>query len=399
MSEVFFTSSDMMTSLAFQLNMMEPIVLEVAISSLAEWSLRRQYSPALEETKCKSAVRLIRLVRDSLQQPGPVSDATLIGMMALSWRPADCCPHAGPLRGLFRDIGIDHLGAHENLAHYEFAEESWAAFLYCLNMRGGIETVDLHGASESFTLADNMNAAVTGKAPTVGLCKPFQHIVQTWLPQIRPPLAEVAAFPVDNDFKKLLLDLRICCQEIEEYTVRVKKLGDTGSTGMVVPYQNIVQHRLMSLPRDDSDSDSGSGSRGSANDICQAAILVFTLGVTFPLPRAEPLANAAAGLGHAMRNSNNIPNRRFLFWAAMLGAIATGLAEASAASEGNENAKQSYMFFLDQTRRLRGELGLTTWDAAKALLKGFVWLDGACDEGAWKVWTQSLRPSQAAAGK
>ena len=141
------------------------------------------------------------------------------------------------------------------------------------------------------------------------------------------------------------------------------------------------------------------GGAGGAEDICRAATLVFTLGVTFPLPRAEPLANAAAGLGHAMRNSNNIPNRRFLFWAAMLGAIATGAADTSSASEGNENAKQSYMFFLEQTRRLRGELGLTTWDAAKALLKTFVWLDGACDEGAWKVWTQSLRPSQAAAGK
>ena len=161
-----------------RLNMMEPIVLEVTISSLAEWSLRRQYSPALEETKCKSAMRLIRLVRDRLQQPGPVSDATLIGMMALSWRPANCCPHVGPLRGLFRDIGIDHMGVHENLAHYKFAEESWAAFLYCLNMRGGIETVDLHGGSESFTLADNMNAAVTGKAPTVRV--PL-HLPFRWL--------------------------------------------------------------------------------------------------------------------------------------------------------------------------------------------------------------------------
>lgn len=168
MSERHFPSNEKMTSLAFRLNMMEPIVLEVSISSLAEWSLLRQYSPALEETKCKSAMRLIRLVRDGLQQqPGAVSDATLIGMMALSWRPANCCPHEGPLRGLFRDIGIDHLGVHENLAHYEFAEESWAAFLYCLNMRGGIETVDLRGGSESFTLADNMNAAVAGKAPTV----------------------------------------------------------------------------------------------------------------------------------------------------------------------------------------------------------------------------------------
>lgn len=231
----------------------------------------------------------------------------------------------------------------------------------------------------------------------IGLCKPFQHVLQTWLSQLRPPLTEVAAFPVDGDFKELLLDLRICCQEIEEYAIRVKKLGDAGSTGMVVPYQNIVQHRLMSLRREGSGS--GSFSAGSAENICRAATLVFTLGVTFPLPRAEPLANAAADLGHAMRSSCNIPNRRFLFWAAMLGAIATGATEVSAASEGNEDVKQSYLFFLDQTRRLRGELGLTTWDAAKALLKSFVWLDEACDEGAWKVWTQSLRPSQAAAGK
>jgi len=167
----------------------------------------------------------------------------------------------------------------------------------------------------------------------------------------------------------------------------------------VVPYQNIVQHRLMSRKRREYDGES-SGSENSAEEICRAAALVFALGVTFPLPRADPLANAAADLGRAMRNgSSTIKNqtRPFLFWAAMLGAIATGEAPASA-GEGNEGAKL-YRFFLDQTRRLRSELGLTTWDAAKAMLKMFVWLDRACDEGAWKVWTQSLRPGQAAVGK
>lgn len=426
-----------MTNLTFRLNMTEPVVLELTIGGMAEWSLLRQYSPAIEEIRCKSAMRLIRLVRDGLHQQesaGVVSDATLIGMMGLCWRPANCCPHPpGPLRGLFRAVGIDHLGVHENLAHYEFAKEQWAAFLYCLNMRGGIENVDLQGGSESFTLADNVNAAVTGKAPTVctlaavilsplmycigsrdlgshvplnlqiGLCKPFRHVLQTWLPQVRSPLTEVAAFPVDDEFKELLLDLRLCCQEIDEYAIRVKKLGDTGSTGMVVPYQNIVQHRLMSRKqRNSGDSDSSNSSVSSAEDICRAAVLVFTLGVTFPLPRADPLAHAAADLGRAMRRSNSSSKnqtRPFLFWSAVLGAIATGAAEAGASpGVGNENAKL-YRFFLDQTRRLRGGLGLTTWDSAKAMLKTFVWLDKACDEGAWKVWTQSLRPSQNTAGK
>ncbi|KAK8090628.1 hypothetical protein PG994_000133 [Apiospora phragmitis] len=383
MSQRYFPTNDEMTSLMFRLNMLEPVALEVSISCLAEWSLLRQYSPALEETKCRSSMRLIRLVRDGLQRPGAVSDSTLVGMMALSWRPANCCPHAGPLRGLFRDVGIDRLGVHENLAHYELAEESWAAFLYCLNMRGGIENIDLHCGSESFTLADN-----------IGLCRAFQHVFQTWLPQVRPPLTEAAAFPVDDGLKELLLDIRVCCQEIEEYVIRAKNLGDPGLTGMVVPYQNIVQHRLMSLRREE-------GSGGSAEDICRAAALVFTLGVTFPLPRAEPLASAAADLARIMHSSSNtVQNRRFLFWTAMLGAIAAGATEspAAATNEGNESAGL-YMFFLDHTRRFRAELGLTTWDAAKAMLKTFLWLDRACDEGAWKVWSQTLRPSQAAVSK
>lgn len=206
---------------------------------------------------------------------------------------------------------------------------------------------------------------------------------------------------MDNDFKELLLDLRLCCQEIEEYAIRVKKLGDTNSTGMVVPYQNIVQHRLMSRRRRDNNGNSNSSSADIVEEIWRAAILVFTLGVTFPLPRADPLANAAADLGRAMRSSSTIKDqsRPFLFWAAMLGAIATGAAGSSApAGEGTDSTKL-YRSFLDQIRRLRGELGLTTWDAAKATLKTFVWLDRACDEGAWKVWTQSLRPSQAVVGK
>ncbi|KAK8119129.1 uncharacterized protein PG998_003755 [Apiospora kogelbergensis] len=323
LSETYFPSREKMTNLTFRLNMLEPVVLEMSIGSVAEWSLLRQYSPAVEEIRCKSAMRLIRLVRNGLQHQqtaGAVSDATL----------------------------IDHLGVRENLAHYEFAEEHWAAFLYCLKMRGGIGNIDLHGGSESFTLADNVNAAVTGKAPTIGLCKPFQEILQMWLPQVRPHLTEVAAFPVDNDFKELLLDLRLCCQEIEEYAIRVKKLGDTNSTGMVVPYQNIVQHRLMSWRRRDNNGNSNSSSADIVEEIWRAAILVFTLGVTFPLPRADPLANAAADLGRAMRSSSTVKDqsRPFLFWAAMLGAIATGAAGSSApAGEGTDSTKL-YRFFL-----------------------------------------------------
>ncbi|KAK7998214.1 hypothetical protein PG989_006254 [Apiospora arundinis] len=324
LSERYFPSNEKMTNLTFRLNMTEPVVLELTIGGMAEWSLLRQYSPAIEEIRCKSAMRLIRLVRDGLHQQesaGVVSDATL----------------------------IDHLGVHENLAHYEFAKEQWAAFLYCLNMRGGIENVDLQGGSESFTLADNVNAAVTGKAPTIGLCKPFRHVLQTWLPQVRSPLTEVAAFPVDDEFKELLLDLRLCCQEIDEYAIRVKKLGDTGSTGMVVPYQNIVQHRLMSRKhRNSGDSDNSNSSVSSAEDICRAAVLVFTLGVTFPLPRADPLAHAAADLGRAMRRSNSSSNnqtRPFLFWSAVLGAIATGAAEAGASSVWGTRTQSFTDFF------------------------------------------------------
>ncbi|KAK7956662.1 uncharacterized protein PG986_005884 [Apiospora aurea] len=125
MSQRYFSINEEITSLMFHLNMLEPVVLEVSISCPTGWSLFRQYSPALEETKCRLSVRLIRQVHDGLQRSaGVVSDSTLIGMMSLNWRPAHCCPHAGPLQGLFRDNGIDRLGVHESLDHCELAEGS-----------------------------------------------------------------------------------------------------------------------------------------------------------------------------------------------------------------------------------------------------------------------------------
>ncbi|KAK7956661.1 uncharacterized protein PG986_005883 [Apiospora aurea] len=139
---------------------------------------------------------------------------------------------------------------------------------------------------------------------------------------------------------------------------------------MVVPYQNIVKHRLMSLRGE-------GGGEGSAEDICRGAVLICTLGLTFPLQRGEPLAKAAADLARIMSSSNMIQNSHFLFWAAMLGAVVIGAGEKATAAidEGTEGAEL----------RLRAERGLTTWDAAKATLKRFLWLDIACDEAAWKV--------------
>ncbi|KAK8051523.1 hypothetical protein PG993_002908 [Apiospora rasikravindrae] len=294
-------------------------------------------------------------------------------------------PKEKPFRGFFRDIGIDRQGVHENLAHYEFAEESWAAFLYCLDMRGGIEKMDRHCGSESFTLADNVNAAVTGKPPTAyrSLQSIQARVPSLIVPFVRQSLTEAAAFPVDDSLEGLMLDIRVCYQEIEEYVIRVKKLGDT--------------HRLMSLRRD-------GGSGDSAEDVCQAVVLVFTLGVTFPLPRAEPLPNAATDLERIMSSSSSISNAIQntvsysgpQCWARSR--QGQGEAPAAAVDEGVEIAKR-YRLFFDKTRRRRAEPGLTIWHAAKAMLKTFFWLGSACDAGAWKVWTQSLQLTQAATSK
>jgi hypothetical protein len=175
----------------------------------------------------------------------------------------------------------------------------------------------------------------------------------------------------DDDFKNIWLDLRVCCSLIED-SLEQRRSGLPLSLELLGHCRDIVQHRLLSLPdgRDDI-------------EVVRLATLVFTYGVTYPLPRPEILHNICALLLEALHKPHCVAahSDELLFWAAMMGALGVG--------EAKDNG-QDFIIYL---RRVTTRLGLTRWEDAQPLLKKFVWLSAACDRGARLIWTDIFRSS------
>jgi hypothetical protein len=204
------------------------------------------------------------------------------------------------------------------------------------------------------------------------MCRSFQDILRDEMVCDRPAEEEAQGFRVDEEFKTLLLDLRRLCRLLEAYCRATAAAavvnGKRPDPGDVVNRRDIIQHRVLALPRNDG------------AEICRLATLAFTLGVTYPLPRRRPLRLAATLLAQALQDplqtKDQMPS--LIFWAIMLGGLAAGSGDDTLA-----------IFYRCRLKEAIDELGLRTWPAAKLVLQRFIWLGRACDEGGHALWAKS----------
>ena len=104
-------------------------------------------------------------------------------------------------------------------------------------------------------------------------------------------------------------------------------------------------------------------------------MLVFTYGVTYPLPRSHILGRLCSMLLRALSKPSctNGQSIKFRFWAAMIGALGHGLSEGAGVG------------FMAHLRTFASALRIVKWDDAHEILHRFLWLDSACNSGASHV--------------
>ena len=194
----------------------------------------------------------------------------------------------------------------------------------------------------------------------------------------RPPLSQVDIFRVDDHFKSIILDLRFCCRLMDNVYDGVETGATDHHDGLLAYYRDVIQHRLLSLPPGRHDM-----------EIARLATLAFTYGVTHPMPRPEPLLRAIKRLACALQTTRYTAGQsaEFLFWAAMVGAVAL---------DPRPDQESMARIFSGYICTFANELNLSSWESAILLLKKFVWLGRACDEGARSVWNGSLQATSLA---
>lgn len=170
----------------------------------------------------------------------------------------------------------------------------------------------------------------------------------------------------------------------------------------ILDSRNEITHRVLSLPTgaelaeagDGAANDSNAAERTSADgsysciyDCCRMTAVLYTLTVAFPIRRSQYARNLLVqALMEGLLSMDpfaidasfggNGCGSLFLWCLVVGGCCAGGLEPDSL--EG---------WYMDTIVLLSAHYELETWNALKEILRGFAWLDVACDRAAQRFWT------------
>jgi hypothetical protein len=218
---------------------------------------------------------------------------------------------------------------------------------------------------------------------------------------------------------RALLDLSEFAQAVQ---LHLPKQYDAVAMDLMGDIRNVVQHRLLSLPKpsdplleeeifeknndghqrveeDEQEEEEGMAmARTITMEVyraCWLAAFLFSTHVTFPIPATRPVReNLVPQLQDKIRRSSDSltdedenqdecnAKSEILLWCTMIGGIA--------AQDGEVERR---CWYAGQLRKLCHTLNIQSWAKMQELMRSFAWVDVACDEGGYRLWMEAFPPS------
>nr|XP_036574323.1 MFS sugar transporter [Colletotrichum truncatum]XP_036582396.1 MFS sugar transporter [Colletotrichum truncatum]KAF6780735.1 MFS sugar transporter [Colletotrichum truncatum]KAF6791100.1 MFS sugar transporter [Colletotrichum truncatum] len=310
----------------------------------------------------KAESHVARVVRQELSKgTATISDAVLFGILSMALKqntyllsiyPED--RYGGDFRSPVKTLGgLDWLG----LIH--IVPEHTTMWMYLLRARNRSLSDRIPGVAEYLQSTDLLRASILLEKPKLEMGESFLSLLETEAAAIRPDASEARVFKVNENFREILLDLKLCCRLIHTFHGRIALDSETSK---FISYRNLIMYRLLSLPL------------GQA-EICRLTTLIFSYGVIYPLPDPRVIRKLASQLNEAIlsRSLTESEDDKFLLWAAVIGGIAAA-------------GTSIYGSFVLEVRRYARSLELREWDSVLDILKEYIWLGKACDAGGKALW-------------
>lgn len=186
------------------------------------------------------------------------------------------------------------------------------------------------------------------------------------------------------DFMDLLSKLRHHSQAIDAITN-----GTAGAGAMQSANRNWVIHKILSIPPSSTIMNQSLPSKEleislPLYEVCRLTCLIYGIHVVFPTPRSRaPRAKLVPLLREALQKIKIVSQDRslqeFVLWCVVIGGIA--------AASGPER-----VWYVREMNILAVRLGMECWEwsQVKSVLKGFAWVDFACDLGGETLWGERL---------
>lgn len=182
----------------------------------------------------------------------------------------------------------------------------------------------------------------------------------------------------NEDLAKTFQSLRAYTSILEKYQegslhkVDLCEIGDQ---------RNLIQHRLMSLPSA-AELEIAQDNSNNMYETWRLAAIIFSVGVTFPLPGPSVPLHILARLLQSELNAHlscfnltSTGNIHLLIWALTLGGIA--------ATNSPERT-----WFVEVLRVWLLRAHIYRWQHLTVILREIVWLDSACNHAGQQLWDE-----------
>ncbi|PWY92641.1 hypothetical protein BO70DRAFT_15725 [Aspergillus heteromorphus CBS 117.55] len=324
----------------------------------------------------------VKAINAAMQDPVRVtSDATILAVLMTIEKPfmpgskdwSQESPFQAPLRRL---QWLNVHGAREpNLDHQ-------TGLCRLIQLRGGLHNIRLPGVAAAIFYRVLVNSTLTLSPPPI----PFFSLSGTMTELLKAdhvhswdataihfgPLCELGLTP----------DLADVYEQLAGYTRIIKRFVDGGTVNFgrqaMCDQRNLIQYRLMTLPPAVCLIDVS-----PVYEACRIAAIIYSIGVTFPLPGVgAPFAALLQSLKAEIQQneldgpwSTSPHGVRLLLWVLTMGGIAA-----------TDTAEQQW--FVETASRVAPGSLVPEWRETRNMLREFLWLDSACDMSGKQFWTQ-----------
>ncbi|KAK4945454.1 hypothetical protein LTR10_015349 [Elasticomyces elasticus] len=362
------STDETLTSAFFRLSMTDELLLNTFVWTAAvEMSLHDNTATTMQKNKAvmlSCQTKAVETVREQIEQ-GSVTDAVIFAVLALAISDTEPVPMAQEesCYGGF-DPPLRSLGWLDYLSRLRWTRSHLDVLKRLVAARGGLDNIETPGIAEQTQSTDILQSSLVLSRPTFALCSSYRHVLEHQVKWVRPPRERAAHFDiVDDDFKNLLLDMRMYCRHFERSDRSNYENLASWETNV---YRNLIQFRLLLLPKTDGNT-----------ELCRLTALIFSYGVIYPLACPDPLKLLVRQLKDAVSEAVTVMHEaaEFLLWVCVIGGMATS---------NSENGS----YFVAKLKLLFSRLGVPNFAQLKEVLQRYIWLSSACDSGALALANQ-----------
>ncbi|RGP62652.1 hypothetical protein FSPOR_9232 [Fusarium sporotrichioides] len=284
------------------------------------------------------------------------------------------------------------------------------ALIRIVDLKGGIHNLRSLDFQASFNYMDLTRASQRLIRPRLPISKLYGRVKEThdrrkvfgyatdfspglYAEETTNNLNRLSELGLAATLEEVVYDLRVWVKVIEAYHFGLLTNPDSS---LLTAHRDLIQQRLLSTLPEEADviditalneaSDARNQAAEWINELIQTALLIFSLGVTFPIPYAPPYHRLSkrlkARLEQCMEEAFELQLFDVLTWLGMLGVLCS--------EQVGNNLRVWFISFLStvETKRIGGGVTRDWFIVVKQSLEPFLWSTVSCDAAAEVAWKE-----------